>query len=276
MSESSDSGALSESAMQNELESFDYEIEQINSQLKESKKQFREFKRVEGKINTESVVQICRCEIQLKLIERRKKFMEEKKITREMLEKMNKDYTFMHEIGQSYIDLAKSVVSDKAAGEDITNHDFYKEKFFFDLFYFGDYQFKISEFKLENLPEEVFSLAGKEQMENIIEAGSFFKHTPDLIRFGDKLQYLSEEQLMQIYYIDDRRASYTGISVSHSGERDYGKKQFKEIAKSNINFPPDSPIYKFITETIPDMEMQQKQMEKEVWKEMAAGCCEIC
>lgn len=271
MSESSDSGALSESAMQNELESFDYEIEQINSQLKESKKQFREFKRVEGKINTESVVQICRCEIQLKLIERRKKFMEEKKITREMLEKMNKDYTFMHEIGQSYIDLAKSVVSDKAAGKDIENHDFYKEKFFFDLFYFGDYQFQISEFKLENLPEEVFSLAGKEQMENIIEAGSFFrKWTPDLIRFGDKLQYLSEEQLRDIYYI-----GATNFNIDMKC-KDYGKKQFKELAKSNINFPPDSPIYKFITETIPDMEMQEKQATKEALKEIAAGCCEIC
>ena len=268
MSESSDSGALSESAMQNELESFDYEIEQINSQLKEARKQFREFKRVEGKINTESVVQICRCEIQLKLIERRKKFMEEKKITREMLEKMKKDYTFKHEIGQSYIDLAKSVVSDKAAGKDIENHDFYIEKFFFDLFYFGNYQFDIYEFKLENLPEEVFSLAGKEQMENIIEVGSFFKKTPPLIRFGDKLQYLSEGQLRDIYYI--------GAFSSYINEKDYGKKQFKEIAKSNINFPPDSPIYKFLTETIPDMEMQQKQATKEAFKEMAAGCCEIC
>lgn len=271
MSESSDSGALSESAMQNELASFDGEIEQINSQLKDAKKRFREFKRVEGKIDKGYVVRICDCEIQLKLIECRKKFMEEKKITREMLEEMRKDYTFMHEIAQSYIDLAKSVIADNAAGKDITTHDFYKEKFFFDIFYCGEaYKSKgIYDFQLKDLPEEVFSLAGKEQMENIVDAFNFFMEAPALIRFGDKLQYLSKDQLSSIYSIVVRK----GEHKKNDFEDDYGKKQFKEIAKSNINFPPDSPIYKFITETIPDMEMQERQMMKDM---LVGQCCEIC
>lgn len=248
MSESSDSGALSESAMQNELESFDYEIEQINSQLKEAKKQYREIKRLTGKIDRESVEQICHCEIDLKLIERKKKFMEEKKITREMLEKMsemnNNDYKIyvFEYIVQFYVDLAKSVVSDKEAGKNIENHDFYKEKFFFEKFSrFYGWSSKCrcglgQQFEL--LPKEIFSLASKEQMENTISINKIL-HGVSLIDFGDKLKYLSKEQLEEIY-------SY--------GKSFNGDNPFKKVAKSNIDFPPDSPIYEFLNDRIPQME----------------------